>query len=272
MRYLFSLILLLNLAFAQKPFEELSHEERMQVAEKEALEAPSDEKFQSLMDKGYQHFIDKEYDAAIRYFEEAKEQRPYNVYPRVNIRDVELAMGKRKKDEMKQDEQQAYRPPVSAKPWGGVVEDKSHEDGKAEPIPAPKENEEVVDNTPKKEPITKPEPKETSKPEVKEEKKPKVVKEEQPKVIKKETKPQFEPKESLSVEEQRKQLAQEYPVGVTEEKFKEGNAQVIRRVVVRGENADDFRQVKQPWGATYYFKNGQSISERIWKAEAFPEE
>ena len=61
-------------------------------------------------------------------------------------------------------------------------------------------------------------------------------------------------------------LAQEYPPGVTEESYTEGNKVIIRRVVVRGNKADEYSKVIAKWG-TFYFRNGQSITEAIWSRE-----
>lgn len=64
----------------------------------------------------------------------------------------------------------------------------------------------------------------------------------------------------------RNKLAEEYPPGVTEESYTEGNKVIIRRVVVNGNKADEYSKVIAKWG-TYYFKNGQSITEAIWAKE-----
>lgn len=61
----------------------------------------------------------------------------------------------------------------------------------------------------------------------------------------------------------RSKLASEYPEGVTEESYTEGNKVIIRRVVVQGNRADDYSKVIAKWG-TYYFRNGQSITEQMW--------
>lgn len=61
----------------------------------------------------------------------------------------------------------------------------------------------------------------------------------------------------------RSTLAQDFPEGVTEESYTEGNKVIIRRVVVRGNKADDYNKVIAKWG-TFYFRNGQSISEHMW--------
>lgn len=61
----------------------------------------------------------------------------------------------------------------------------------------------------------------------------------------------------------RNELASQYPQGVTEESYTEGNKVIIRRVLVQGNKADEYSKVIAKWG-TFYFKNGQSISEQIW--------
>ena len=60
-------------------------------------------------------------------------------------------------------------------------------------------------------------------------------------------------------------LAREYPQGVTEESLTEGNKVIIRRIVVQGNKADTYSKVIAKWG-TNYFKNGQAISEDIWRS------
>jgi len=66
----------------------------------------------------------------------------------------------------------------------------------------------------------------------------------------------------------RAQLAQEYPVGITEEVIEEPNRKIIKRVVVQNNEGDEFLKIVAKWG-TYFFKNGRSITEDLWKLEAF---
>lgn len=62
------------------------------------------------------------------------------------------------------------------------------------------------------------------------------------------------------------ELADKYPEGVTEESYTQPNKIIIRRVVVRGNKADDYHKVIAKWG-TFYFHNGRSISEYVWKQQ-----
>ncbi|MEO8590168.1 MAG: hypothetical protein ABI432_12415 [Flavobacteriales bacterium] len=74
------------------------------------------------------------------------------------------------------------------------------------------------------------------------------------------------PQQRAFADYNRSKLAQEYPPGVTEESYTEGNKVIIRRVVVNGNKADEYSKVIAKWG-TFYFKNGQSITEAIWSKE-----
>jgi len=55
------------------------------------------------------------------------------------------------------------------------------------------------------------------------------------------------------------ELALEYPQGLTEETYNDGNKKILRRIIVHEGRADDYKKIIQPWGAIYYFKNGYSI-------------
>lgn len=79
--------------------------------------------------------------------------------------------------------------------------------------------------------------------------------------------------ENMPVNEQRSfsdynrgELANQYPQGVTEESYTEGNKVIIRRIVVQGNKADDYKKVIGKAG-TSYFKNGMSITSWLWTRE-----
>ncbi|MFT5336743.1 MAG: tetratricopeptide (TPR) repeat protein, partial [Luteibaculaceae bacterium] len=66
----------------------------------------------------------------------------------------------------------------------------------------------------------------------------------------------------------RSELAKEYPQGITEEIIDELNRKVIKRVVVKGDEGDEYLKIVAKWG-TYFFKNGKSINTDLWTLEAF---
>jgi hypothetical protein len=64
------------------------------------------------------------------------------------------------------------------------------------------------------------------------------------------------------------ELAERYPVGVTEESEVKRNQEIKRLVVNRGDGyANQFSRVKWNWGGVYYFKNKQSTSQQIFELE-----
>jgi len=62
------------------------------------------------------------------------------------------------------------------------------------------------------------------------------------------------------------ELAQKYPQGVTEEIIVEGNKKIIRRIVVKGTRASEYKKIIYAW-ATYYKKNGVDISKHTFDME-----
>ena len=57
-------------------------------------------------------------------------------------------------------------------------------------------------------------------------------------------------------------LAKKYPVGVTEEKVKENNMNVTRRILVVGNKGYLYTKKETTFGAVYYFKDGVTITEK----------
>lgn len=79
-----------------------------------------------------------------------------------------------------------------------------------------------------------------------------------------EEKPKEEP---LSKAAFKTELAQKYPVGITEETVSESGKKITKLVVNRQGIANEYQKVKWNWGGVYYFKNGESISKAIFDTE-----
>ena len=63
-------------------------------------------------------------------------------------------------------------------------------------------------------------------------------------------------------------LAERYPIGITEESELLDNREVKRLIVKRKEGvADQYSRVKWNWGGVYYFKNESSTSKEIFDTE-----
>lgn len=59
----------------------------------------------------------------------------------------------------------------------------------------------------------------------------------------------------------------EYPEGITEEVYKEGNATITKRIVVKNNRGTEYKRAAHTWGVTFYFKNDVSTTARVWEAE-----
>jgi hypothetical protein len=76
-------------------FDKLSAKERSRIAKEEEANAAADARYQSLMTEAELLFRDLSYDAALERFEQARALRPFNVYPKVKIQDLQALIAKR---------------------------------------------------------------------------------------------------------------------------------------------------------------------------------
>ena len=82
---------------------------------------------------------------------------------------------------------------------------------------------------------------------------------------------QEEAHKGLTDEERQRYLAEvalEYPAGLTEERYMDGEKKIVVRIIVEDGNATMFKKVLQPWGQTFYFKNGQNTTKSLWESES----
>ena len=73
----------------------LSPKERSALAAKETTEAKSDSDYQEVMRQAETAFREARYEDALSAYEEARRTRPYNVYPKVKIQDLQALLKKR---------------------------------------------------------------------------------------------------------------------------------------------------------------------------------
>lgn len=76
-------------------FNSLSAKERSRIAKAEEEGASNDAKYQVVMAKAEEHFREQRFDEALEQFLAARDLRPYNVYPRVKIQDLQALIAKR---------------------------------------------------------------------------------------------------------------------------------------------------------------------------------
>ena len=242
--YLNALVLWTSLVVAQtdtsltRDFGHLSAKERARIAKQEQEEAAKDTRYQAVMAEAEGLFQQQRYDEALVKFTEARSVRPYNVYPKVKIQDLQALIAKR-------DAQQAAQADT-------VVQVPLVEEVKAPPVPSqvtgtppPKVDPpaEVVVVRPKEEVNTVPPP-------------------EKPRVV-------AHPRDTVRVVSPPVgDPVPKAPDGTTERTYKEGRAIVLERQVVADGKTVMYKKVTHPWGELVYFKDGIAIPARVWN-EAF---
>ncbi len=233
-------------AFAQESIAELSAKERIRIAEKEKTEAAQDVSFQNLMNEGHNLFEGKHYLKAIHAYEKAAEERPFNVYPKVIIADIELSM----KDTLeilraaeKAEEEEIKKQEIPESPKPDLEPEDKKEDNSIERL----------DNWEEKE-------------------RERLAKEREARERMKEENPPVKTiqgdVEALTIDDFREELGEKYPSGITETITKEGNKTITKRIIVKEGSGDEYKKVVHDWGGVFYFKNGDAVTERVWKQEA----
>ncbi|QQR87051.1 MAG: hypothetical protein IPJ76_02155 [Flavobacteriales bacterium] len=81
------------------------------------------------------------------------------------------------------------------------------------------------------------------------------------------TRPKAEPKPAALRTEQRAAPPEDpsAPVQEGEREYVEGNAKVLEIVVREGKRTVVYKKVKHPWGQLYFFRDGESIGDRVWR-------
>lgn len=212
-------------------FGEMSAKERSRIAEAEEEGASMDGKFQALMAHAEGLFREQRFEEALERFTEARDLRPYNVYPRVKIQDLQALIARR--------EQEAEPPlaPTLSFPEP-IAQPAEH---------APQEVQRIVLAQP-----TTLEPPSPRAPAPEPVQPPKAVHRPEP-TVKKGT---LRLEETATPQEEGERI------------YKEGRAVVVERSAMVEGKLVNFRKVLHPWGEVMYFRDGASIPERAW-VEAF---
>lgn len=240
------LILAVDLLQAQPPNQEslteefpgLTAKERSRIAKKEVEEAAADTAFRSIMVAAEDLFRQQRYEDALRAYQQARLKRPYNVYPKVKIHDLEGMIRARNAAAPEPAvEPPAPDPPVAAVPVAVVPDASPLPPVQADPVVPPKAT--VQPGKPAPAVVAPPTPVDPVK----------ATNTDRPPVQ----------KEALPVPK---------TDGLVERTYKEGNAHVIERTVTEDGRSAVYKRVIHPWGTIYHFRDGKSIDERVWK-EAF---
>lgn len=220
-----------------RDFEKLSAKERARIAKEEQEAARNDVGYQALMAQAEQLFQQSRYEEAVARYEEARVLRPYNVYPKVKIQDLQALIAKRDAAKAEAPPPQAPEPdpptPTDPKP---AVE-----------VPAQAPSRLVIGAPavqPAPEPISRPLPKTVPRPSTTPAASPAAVQERpSPKV------PLVAPPELVE----------------GERVYKEGRAVVMERSIAQEGHIVVYRKVTHPWGEVNHFKDGIAVPARVYE-------
>ena len=210
-----------------KDFDKLSPKERTKIAARETQEAAADSGYQVTMREADQAFQAGRYEDALAAFQRARTMRPYNVYPKVKIEDLQALIKKKEREEA----EKAASAPSSVTP---------------SPTPEVKNSAAMVTATPP--PPTPP------------------VKAPEPPPIETASEPMPLPK-PLSEEQRPAATRPEPespPLLPGQRVYMEAGAVVTERTVDNDGKLVVYKKVAHSWGQTFYFKDGLAISAREW--------
>jgi len=261
-------------------FSSLSAKARTRMAKKEAIGSASDVQFQKLMSSADSLFQIGEYSASIDAYEQARTRRPLNVHPKVKIQDLQALLDSEEgmNGELvgKEDEIPLQISDLNAPIQEERVQEKVENVPLDEKKPDPKAVDETITEitTPSALPATLQDP---SNDLVKVQRSLPLPTNEQT-----ETKLVAAPKNDLDLKQEATKdfepISTPYTTdtkvpeprledSVEKEVYKEANAVITKLSVVRNGNLDIYKKVHHQWGFIFYFKNGSSITERMWTDE-----
>ncbi|MBK6946174.1 MAG: hypothetical protein IPH21_16130 [Flavobacteriales bacterium] len=223
-------VLILGNAYAQqdtsltKEFAELSAKERNRIAKKEESEAISDVAYQAIMTHAEELFRDKRFEESLEQYKVARNLRPYNVFPKVKIQDLNALLHLR-----------AEQAPAPSRSNDGITIEK-------------------LERPP--EPVIIPEPPPTPI-------KPRVAVKAPTNVPDQETRPNVTVEKEIITPVHADDI-EPIPDGMVENYSKEGRALVCEREVTKEGKKTVYRRVVHPWGEKMYFKDRVAVPERIW--------
>lgn len=235
-----SIICSSTVAMGQDDFANLPSKKRISIAQQEETDAKNDAEFQLMMVTGHDLFKAKHYLKAIHKYEEAQVKRPYNVYPKVIISDIELSMKDTLETLRKAEELTPNVPPTpSPKEIAPTEMEPKSSAERMQRMDEWEEAERLRRQKEREAAKNKPAPINNSNGEV----------------------------ATLSMEDFQKDLGNKYPTGTTEEITTEGNRTTTKRIIVAEGKGNEYKKVVHSWGGVFYFKNGEAVTERVWTQE-----
>ncbi|MBL7950751.1 MAG: hypothetical protein JNM62_03425 [Flavobacteriales bacterium] len=226
-----------------RDFDKLSAKERARVAKEEQDGAAKDVAYQAVMGDAEKLFQQQRYEASMEKFKEARTMRPYNVYPKVKIQDLEALIARR-------DAMAAVDTVDATEPIATSVPTPANTESPVEtmPLPASAPAKLVISAT--EAPVRTAHPSQAGA----------VPRTSGPASAKPMERPIIAERTTLM-----ERRVEPKPAPVLEEGeriYKEGRSVVLeRRLAVEGRIVV-FRKVSHPWGEIHYFREGIAISSR----------
>lgn len=230
-------------------FSRLSPKERARIARKEQEEARLDTAYQRVMASAEEQFQQARYEDALAGYEQGRRMRPLNVYPKVKIQDIQALIKKRDEEVAKAaaiapvtKEVPIVPAVVPTEPVGAAIAPREDPPAPADVAPVPEAVHRPIEPAPLPEKRT---PASPTAPIVRNTVR--TARTEASKTPLREAVPRL-------------------PDGVRENRYREGNADVIERVVTRSGKSTVYKRTENKWGQVYYFEDGKPIDARVWKA------
>lgn len=241
-----------------REFERLDAKERARIAKQEQEAALTDTRFQEVMSAAEGLFRQQRYDEALLKYQEARGIRPYNVYPKVKIQDLQALIAKRNAEEAQA--QALTQPPdplTVPAPAPPMLLTVATSEAPPEVNGASSANVAAAVETTPSEPA-RAVPKAVAPVSVR------------PKPAAPRTTSASSPAPASGPSQATEAKKSGSMDGSQERTYVEGRAIVLERTLVSAGRSEVFRKVTHPWGQIVHFRDGIAISEREWK-ERFPE-
>lgn len=231
---LFFAFTLSNNIYGQSHWSKMSPKQKIKLAKKEQKAAKKDPEYLKLMDEALILFQDGKYNEAKVLYNTAHNRRPDNVYPMVMLDDIEVAITLPKEELVVEEIIQKEIIVENIAPQ--IIEEKVEVEEEVNVIEEVKNEDIALEVTPIVVPVDT------------------------------EIKLEEEKKEVVATEK----VVITHPIkmykedGIYSEDLKEGNATIHQITFVEKGVSVVFRKVSHPWGAVYFFQNGDPITKAEW--------
>jgi len=221
-----------------RDFQKLSAKERARIAKEEQEAAKNDVAYQTVMVEAELHFRELRFEESMAKFKEARVLRPYNVYPKVKIKDLEVLIAKRDAEEAEKQVEQIPKArstiqidPIEVEHAPGS---KGQVEGSTDPVSVPSTL-------------------------------PKAPESRVPLSHGPVPHPSVQHGKAAPVQQHKEQVAEPLPPETEGERvYKEGRSVVVEVRLAQNGRLVVYRKVTHPWGGIDHFRDGTSIPDHVY--------